>query len=111
MREIKRAGGFGRVYLATDFFDGSINRIAAWVIGIRAAQKALLAALLEPTEKLREAENAGLYADRLALMEEARTLPYAAVWNKICLDEGVPAGADWLEHVHAYEQNVLRNRV
>ncbi len=81
------------------------------MIGIRAAQKALLAALLEPTEKLREAENAGLYADRLALMEEARTLPYAAVWNKICLDEGVPAGADWLEHVHAYEQNVLRNRV
>ena len=111
MREIKRAGGFGRVYLATDFFDGSINRIAAWVIGIRAAQKAMLAALLEPTDKLREAENAGLYDGRLALMEEARTLPYAAVWNKVCLDEGVPAGADWLEQVHAYEQNVLMKRV
>lgn len=111
MREIRRAGGFGRVFIATDFFDGSINRIAAWVIGIRAAQKALLAALLEPTELLKKAEQDGNYTDRLALMEEARTLPYAAVWNQFCQDEGVPVGADWLPVVHAYEETVLRGRV
>lgn len=110
MREIKRAGGFGRVLIATDFFDGSINRIAAWVIGVRAAQKALLAALLEPTELLKKAEQDGLLTDRLALMEEARSLPYTAVWNRFCLDEGVPVGADWLPVVHAYEQEVLRSR-
>jgi L-rhamnose isomerase len=110
MREIKRANAFGRVFIATDFFDGSINRIAAWVIGLRATQKAMLAALLEPTELLRKAEREGHYSDRLALMEEARSLPYAAVWNQFCLDEGVPVGSDWLPLVHDYEKDVLTGR-
>ncbi|NLW12225.1 MAG: L-rhamnose isomerase, partial [Clostridiaceae bacterium] len=110
MREIKRADAFGRVFLATDFFDGSINRINAWVTGIRASQKSVLAALLEPTDKLQEAERAGDFSNRLALMEEARSLPYAAVWNKYCLDNGVPAGADYIEDIKKYEQEVLSAR-
>ena len=110
MREIKRADGFGQVYLATDFFDGSINRIAAWVIGVRATQKALLAALLEPTALLKEAEGQGRFSDRLALMEESRSLPFAAVWNQFCLDEGVPVGSDYLTVIHDYEEKVLAAR-
>lgn len=110
MREIKRADGFNRVFLATDFFDGSINRVAAWVIGVRAAQKAVLAALLEPTRMMKEAEMSANYTERLALMEEARSLPYTAVWDKFCLDERVPTGLDWLEDVMAYEREVLSKR-
>ncbi len=110
MREIKRANAFNRVYLATDFFDGSINRIAAWVIGIRATQKAVLAALLEPTALLQDTERKNRYSDRLALMEESRTMPFAAVWNQFCLDEGVPAGSDYLESIHQYEDQVLSHR-
>ncbi len=111
MREIKRADGFGRVFLATDFFDGSINRVAAWVIGIRATQKAILAALLEPTSMLKQVEKDGKYTDRLVLMEEARSLPWPAVWDKFCLDQGVPIGSDWLPVIHDYEKNVLSQRV
>ncbi|MGI6334511.1 MAG: L-rhamnose isomerase [Saccharofermentanales bacterium] len=110
MREIKRAAAFDRVYLATDFFDGSINRIAAWVIGVRATQKAVLAALLEPTDRIRDAERQGCFADRLALMDEARTLPYAAVWNQYCLNEGVPAGSDYLAPIAQYEKDILSKR-
>jgi L-rhamnose isomerase len=110
MREIKRANAFDRVFLATDFFDGSINRIAAWVIGMRATQKAVLAALLEPTQQLQAAEREGRFTDRLALMEESRTLPFAAVWDQFCLDEGVPVGSDYLDDIHAYERDVLARR-
>lgn len=107
---MKRANGFGRIYLATDFFDGSINRISAWVTGIRATQKAVLAALLEPTDLIKKAESEKDYGARLALMEEARGLPYAAVWNKYCLDHGVPAGSDYINDVKIYEQQVLSHR-
>jgi len=110
MREIKRADAFDRVYLATDYFDGSINRIGAWVIGVRATQKAILAALLEPTALLKAAENKGRYTERLALMEESRTLPFAAVWNQFCLNEGVPAGSDYMAEIDAYEAKVLSRR-
>ena len=110
MREIKRADAFERVYLATDFFDGSINRINAWVTGIRATQKSVLAALLEPTEQLQTLEAAGDFSNRLALIEEARSLPYAAVWNKYCLDQNVPAGADYIADIKQYEHEVLSTR-
>ncbi len=110
MREIKRANAFDRVYLATDFFDGSINRIAAWAVGLRATQKAILGALLEPTALLKQAELAGDFATRLALMEEFRTLPAMAVYNKFCLDQGVPAGSDYLAEIYDYSKNVLANR-
>lgn len=110
MREIKRADAFDRVFIATDFFDGSINRVAAWVIGIRATRKAILAALLEPTELLQKVESEGNYTARLALMDEVRSLPAAAVWNQFCLRENVPAGSDYLAEIRAYEQHVLAER-
>jgi L-rhamnose isomerase len=110
MREIKRADAFDRVCLATDFFDGSINRITAWTVGLRATQKAILAALLEPTDLIKKAEAEGDYATRLALMEEFRNLPAMAVYNQFCLDQGVPAGSDYLPEIYAYTQDVLSKR-
>ena len=109
-REIVRLDAFGRIDIALDYFDASINRIAAWTIGSRGLQKALLEALLEPTALIREAENAGRNHERLALMEESKTLPFAAVWDKYCLDQGVPVGADWLASVAEYEITVLAKR-
>lgn len=110
-QEIKRSDAFGRVHIALDFFDASINRITAWVTGTRAAQKALLMALLEPTELLKEEEKKGNLGNRLALMEEFKLLPFGAVWNKYCQDQGVPVGAQWLHAVKEYEENVLLKRV
>lgn len=110
IREIKRADAFERVHLALDFFDASINRISAWVIGTRATQKAILGALLEPTELIQKAEIEGRFGDRLALMDEFRSLPVGAVWNKYCLEQDVPVGTDWLEQVHEYEEKVLSKR-
>ena len=111
MQEVKRCNAFDRVYFGLDFFDASINRITAWVTGARAALKAILFALLEPTEILIEEEKKGNLGNRLALMEEFKTLPFGAVWNKYCLDKGVPAGADWLEDVKGYEEDVLSKRI
>ncbi len=110
IREIKRADAFERVHLALDFFDASINRISAWVIGARATQKAILGALLEPTDLIQTAEIESRFGDRLAMMDDFRSLPVGAVWNKYCLDMGVPAGTDWLNDVHEYEENVLSKR-
>jgi len=93
-----------------DFFDGSINRITAWVTGARAALKSILIALLEPTDLILEAENKGDYGNRLALSEEFKALPFGFVWDKYCLDMGVPVGVDWIEAVEDYEKNVLSNR-
>ncbi len=110
-QEVKRCDAFNRIYFALDFFDGSINRIMAWVTGTRAAQKALLIAMLEPTHLLREAESAGDYGRRLALLEECKTLPFAAVWDMFCLQSGVPVGTDWVDLAGTYEREVLRKRV
>jgi len=110
-QEVKRSHGFDKVYFALDFFDASINRITAWVTGARAALKAILIALLEPTYLLIEAENEGNYGKRLALLEEFKTLPFGAVWNKYCYDSGVPVGSTWLEKAKEYEEKVLKNRV
>jgi L-rhamnose isomerase len=100
----------GRVHLGLDFFDASINRIAAWVIGTRALIKALLIALLEPTAQLRDLERAGDYTGRLALLEEIKTLPHGAVWDYYCLHQTVPTGAAWLTEVRRYEVEVLSQR-
>ena len=102
-REITRQNAFARVDIALDYFDASINRVAAWVIGARGLQKALLEAALEPAALIRDAENAGRNTQRLALMEEAKTLPFAAVWDKYCLDQGSPVGPDWLAKVAEWE--------
>lgn len=109
-REIVVNGFLDRVHIGLDYFDASINRVAAWVIGVRSMQKALLLALLEPTKRLREAEAAGDYTARLALQEEARLLPVGAVWDEFCARQDVPAGAGWLEQVKQYEREVLALR-
>ena len=109
-QEIVRGGYGKRVHIGLDFFDATINRIAAWVIGVRATQKALLAALLEPTSRLNESEQAGDFTTRLALMEEYKTLPFGAVWDHYCQSHEVPAGENWSSAVKEYEQRVLANR-
>ncbi|MDD5351363.1 MAG: L-rhamnose isomerase [Chthoniobacteraceae bacterium] len=110
MEELVRGDFLGRTHIGLDFFDASINRIAAWVIGARDALKALLAALLEPAARLREAEDAGDYTTRLALLEEARTLPMGAVWDEYCVRQNVPVGPAWLDDVKHYERTVLAGR-
>ncbi|MGI5850591.1 MAG: L-rhamnose isomerase [Clostridiales bacterium] len=109
-QELKRCNAFNRVHFGLDFFDASINRISAWVIGTRASLKAIMMALLEPTHLLREAEDNGDLGRRLALMEEFKSLPYSAIWDKYCLDQGVAVGAEWLNRVDEYEKQVLSQR-
>jgi L-rhamnose isomerase len=99
-----------RVHVGLDFFDASINRVAAWVIGTRNMMRALLMALLEPTEKLRELEASGDFTQRLALLEEMKSLPFGAVWDYYCLTAGVPVGTEWIGAVQEYEQRVLSAR-
>ncbi|GLR09306.1 L-rhamnose isomerase [Mixta theicola] len=108
--EIVRQKLFDKVHIGLDFFDASINRIAAWVIGTRNAKKALLRALLEPTDKLRAIESAGDYTTRLALLEEQKSLPWQAVWESYCLRHDVPADAGWLRNVRDYEEQILSQR-
>jgi L-rhamnose isomerase len=109
-QEIIRGGYLERVHIGLDFFDASINRVAAWVIGTRCMIKALLIALLEPSEKLRQMELEGDYTGRLAMQEELKTLPFGAVWNYYCTKQNVPAGHDWLNEVRDYERNVTNSR-
>jgi L-rhamnose isomerase len=108
--EVVRGDFLGRVHLGLDYFDASINRVAAWVIGARCLLKGLLIALLEPTPTLRDLETAGDYTRRLALLEELKTLPSGAVWDYHCLRQGVPVGPAWLDEVRAYERDVLARR-
>lgn len=110
MREIARADAWQRVHVALDFFDASINRVAAWVIGSRATFKSMLFALLEPRDLVVAAENEGRLADRLGLMEEAKTLPFGAVWDEFCRRSSVPAGGAWMADVQTYERDVLSRR-
>ena len=107
--ELVRNKLLGRTHIGLDFFDASINRIAAWTIGTRNTLKALLIALLEPPA-VREAEKAGDLTARLALMEDAKSLPWGAVWDAYCEQQGVPAGNDWLGVVRDYETRVLSKR-
>jgi L-rhamnose isomerase len=108
-REIIAGGHTNRVHLGLDYFDASINRIAAWVIGARNLLRALLLALLEPPA-IRAAELAGDFTARLALQEESRSLPFGAVWNYYCESKSVPVGAAWLAEMKRYEADVLSTR-
>lgn len=110
MEELVRGDFLGRTAIGLDFFDASINRIAAWTIGTRNALKALLLALLEPTALLRAAEEAGDHTARLALLEEIKTLPFGAAWDEYCRRANVPVGRAWLDEVKSYERNVLAHR-
>jgi L-rhamnose isomerase len=109
-QEIIRSGKLDKIHIGLDFFDASINRVAAWVIGTRCMLKALLIALLEPTEKLRQAEAGGDYTARLAMLEEIKTLPFGAVWDYYCEKQDVPTGLDWLNEVRNYEARVTSLR-
>ncbi len=109
-QELVRGAFLDRVHLGLDYFDASLNRVAAWVIGTRCLIKALLIALLEPAERLHAAEAADDHTTRLALMEEAKTLPFGAVWDEYCARSGVPVGEVWLTEVKRYEREILAGR-
>ena len=109
-QEIVRGDLLDRVHIGLDYFDATINRVAAWVIGTRCMIKALCYALIEPTAMLKDAEAKGDYTTRLAMLEELKTMPFGAVWDYYCQIQNVPVGADWLEKVKTYENEVLFKR-
>lgn len=108
--EIMRNNFLDRVNIGLDFFDASINRIGAYVTGTRAAQKAFLIAALEPSAELVKLEENGKYFERLAMLEELKTMPFSAVWDYYCLQEGVPVGAGYITEIQQYEKEVLGKR-
>ena len=109
-QEIVRSNGLDKVYIGLDYFDASINRVAAWVIGTRNMRKALLFALLEPKNELTKAECRFDYTTRLVLMEEAKSLPWSAVWDYYCMTKNVPLGSGWLSAVRKYEAELQGKR-
>ncbi|MDR0505264.1 MAG: L-rhamnose isomerase [Dysgonamonadaceae bacterium] len=109
-KEIVRADALDRVHIGLDYFDASINRIGAYVVGIRATQKAFLQALLEPIAQLREYEANGQYFERLALLEEAKGLPWNAVWDYFCLKNNIAVGEDYITEIQQYEKEVTSKR-
>lgn len=110
MQEVVWANALNRVYFGLDYFDASVNRVGAYVVGIRAAQKALLSALLSPLKKLREYESGKKYFERLALLEESKTMPLGDVWNYFCtVNEVVPA-EKYISEIQKYEKQVLNSR-
>jgi L-rhamnose isomerase len=109
-KELVRSGKLDRIHIGLDYFDASINRVAAWVIGTRNMLKALLIAQLEPTAALEDAELKMDFTQRLAMLEEQKSLPWAAVWDYYCLQKGVPVGRAWFDEIRNYETNVLAKR-
>ena len=110
MKEIVRCDALDRVHIGLDYFDASINRIGAYVIGSRATQKCMMQALLEPLAKLREYEANGQGFERLALLEESKSMPWNAVWDMFCLRNDVPVGEDFIAEVQKYEREVTSKR-
>jgi L-rhamnose isomerase len=109
-REIIRCQALDRVHIGLDYFDATINRIGAYVIGCRAVQKALLLAMLEPSALLRQYEAGGKYFERLAMQEELKSMPWAGVWDMFCLQNDVPAGNDYIAEIEQYEKDVTGKR-
>ena len=110
-KEIVRCGGLeGRVHIALDYFDASINRVAAWVTGFRNVQKALLMALLTPNEEFKKLQDEGSLTDLLVRQEEIKTMPFGEIWSEYCRRCGVPEDGQWLEKVKKYEKDVLMKR-
>lgn len=109
-QEVIRGKALDRVNVGLDYFDGSLNRIGAYVVGTRAAQQAFLFALLEPTELIKKQEESGKNFERLAYLEGMKTMPFGAVYDKYCLDNHVPAGIDYIAEIQKYEKEVLSNR-
>ena len=109
-KEIVRCNAIDRTYIALDYFDASINRISAWVVGYRSFQKALLMALCTPSEALAKLQDAGNFTELMVMQEEAKMLPFGAVWAEYCARAGVASDASWFEEVKAYERDVLSKR-
>ena len=109
-REIIRCNALDRVHIGLDYFDATINRIGAYVIGVRSAQKALMMALLEPQKKLQQYEAKDKLFQRLALQEELKSMPWSAVWDMFCLQNDVPAGDDYIAEIEQYEKLVTSKR-
>jgi len=109
-KEIIRCDALDRVNIGLDYFDASINRIGAYVVGSRATQKCFMQALLEPLAQLREYEANGQLFERLALLEEAKSLPWNAVWDMFCLQNNVPVGEDFIAEIQKYETEVTSKR-
>lgn len=109
-QEIVRSKALKRVNIGLDFFDASLNRVGAYVVGTRATQKAFLIALLEPTEKLLEYEENGQNFERLALLEELKTMPFGAVWDKYCDSKNVSVGVYYIKDIQDYEKEILSKR-
>lgn len=109
-QEVVHSGALDRVHVGLDYFDASINRVAAWAIGGRNTLRALLAALLEPVDLLRQAEGGGDFSQRLALQEEQKSMPAGAVWDYHCMKKGVPVGASFMDVVRDYEKRELSRR-
>lgn len=110
VREVVQCNEQDRMRIGLDYFDASVNRVAAWVIGARAAKKALLRAHLQPQKALREAEQQGDYTARLCLQEASHTLPFGAIWEELCRHANVPGDLQWLDGVRNYERTVLSKR-
>ncbi len=108
--EIVRTDNLNNIHIALDYFDASVNRLGAWVIGARATMKALLLALLQPTNLLREYEEKDKKFQRLALLEELKAMPWGAVWDEYCRRMHVPLGIDWISILENYEKNELSKR-
>lgn len=109
-KELVRSGKLNKVHIGLDFFDASINRVAAWIIGTRNMIKALLIAMLEPTDTLRKIELKMDFTQRLVMFEELKTLPWAAVWDYYCMRHNVPVGMTWFDEIKQYEKKVLSKR-
>ena len=109
-KEIVRCDALDRVYMALDYFDASINRVSAWVVGFRSWQKALLSALCTPNAKLKELQDEGRFTELMMMHEELKTFPFGAVWDEYCRSCGLPVGAKWFEEIEKYEKEVLSKR-
>ena len=109
-QEIVRNDALERIHIGLDYFDASINRVAAWTIGARTTLRALLMALLEPRDMLTEFEVEGDYSSRLALLEELKSMPFSAVWDYYCLQKNVPVGMDFMSVIKDYEKSELSKR-
>ena len=108
--ELVRNKLYKRTHIGLDFFDASINRVAAWVIGMRNMEKALLKAFLEPTDAMKKMELEGDYTGRLAYLEEMKSMPWQDVWDEFCRRNAVPVGLEWLKEIRRYEADVLAKR-
>lgn len=109
-KEIVRNDALDRVYIATDFFDASINRISAWTVGLRSVQKALLNALLTPNEALKKLQDENRFTELMVIQDEIKTMPFGDVWKEYCEQCGVPGDREWINDVKTYEKEVLSKR-